>query len=51
MYKEIVQMLALVDYPWTGVDERLMQDLDSNIFAGAHFCRQVAKAYEYSSDP
>ncbi len=50
LYKEIVYMMILVDYPWNGLDEQMTNDLGSNIFASVHFCRQIAKAYEYSTD-
>lgn len=43
-------MMILVDYPWPGLDEQLQQDLHSYIFASAHFFRQIARVYEYSTD-
>lgn len=49
LYKEIIYMMILCDYPWGGIDEQLNNDLSSNILASVHFFRQIAKAYEYST--
>jgi hypothetical protein len=40
----------LANYPWPGIDQQLLDDLNSNIFAAVYFFRQLAKAYEYSTD-
>lgn len=47
VYKEIMHVMILVDFPWQGITQLLHQDLDSDIVAAVYFLRQVAKANEY----
>lgn len=47
IYKEIMQMMILVDFPWQGITQLLDNDLESDIVAAIYFLRQVAKANEY----
>lgn len=47
IYKEIMQVMILVDFPWQGITQLLDNDLDSDIVAAIYFLRQVAKANEY----
>lgn len=47
IYKEVMTVMILVDFPWQGVTQLLHDDLDSDIVAAVYFLRQVAKANEY----
>lgn len=47
LYKGIIYIVIAVDFPWTGLDQMLLNDLTTKIEAGVYFCRQVAKVYEY----
>ena len=31
MYKQIVHLIAVVDFPWAGLEEQLMEDLNTRI--------------------
>lgn len=44
-------MIILVDYPWPGLDNEIDLDLQNQIAAGLYFLRQVAKAFEWSTQP
>jgi len=45
LYKEVLNILALCDYPWPGLDQMFENDLSTNISASLCFCRQIAKAF------
>lgn len=47
LYKEVLYIVILVDYPWASVDQSLSSELNGNIEAGVYFCRQVTKANEW----
>ena len=51
MYKQILYLIAIVDFPWAGLDEQLMEDLNTRIEAGVYLSRQIAKKYEYLIGP
>ena len=45
LYKEIIFCVIAVDFPWNGVDQQLLSDLDGRIEAGVYFSRQVARNF------
>ena len=51
MYKQILYIIAVVDFPWPGLEEQLMEDLNTRIEAGVYLSRQIAKKYEYIVGP
>lgn len=47
LYKQIVNVVAMVDYPWRGIEEQLTEDLSTRIEAGVYVSRQIVKVFEY----
>ena len=49
VFKEIMHIVILVDFPWQGLHEMLTEDLDNgSVVAAVYFFRQVAKSKEYT---
>jgi len=49
IYKEIMHIIILVDYPWPAMADLLRNDIQGSIVASVYFMRQVAKANEYTT--
>lgn len=49
VFKEVMNIIILVDYPWSSIADLLDADLQGSIVAAVYFIRQFTKTNEYNT--